>query len=555
MTRRNVRGAATAVPVMITRAPDVSGGPLMAQAAIQAHAAATANRAAPAVRAALLAETRQAAQADAGTEATPAAVAPAAITQNRSAAPVQTRTADQAAAGEAAARSEDGAAAASGGNTVTVTSATATPVDGGGFDVTMALELRAYGDSFGVAREAEAAIRAPGATRATVQEAILRAASARNAATVAGVAPAGSAARVTVCERETFRSRAIDSLLLRAGRTNAVSAQNQTAARDFRGLSFAELAGESLRAAGQSPAGLAPHQRIDRAMAVSDFPTILGQALNLSLENEVDEQPLSFTQFSVEVPLANLHPQTVASMGGYAAFRRTPEGSEVPFTSTNERFETWQPAVFSERVGFTFEALVNDRLSALTDQPRSIAEGWARTQTQEFYAQFSGNGRIMSDGNPLFHASHNNLLTASAGAPSKARLNALRQTMMLQTDANGRRINLMPSFILAPTPHLEAVEDVLAPLLAGMAVTIPDRIPKWIQNLRPIIEPELNQYSLAHWYAVANRAFQHGYLAENGGLELIDLPEGGVNGMFWKARGVFGAGPVGWTRIARQNGA
>jgi hypothetical protein len=421
--------------------------------------------------------------------------------------------------------------------------------------VSMALELRSQAENFGVAAEAEAAIRARGATRATVQEAILRAASARNAATVAGVAPAGSAARVTACERETFRSRAIDSLLLRAGRTNAVSAQNQAAARDFRGLSFAELAGECLRAAGQSPAGLERHQRIDRAMATSDFPVILGQALNLSLENEVAAQQLSFTQFSVEVPLTNLHPQTVAGMGGYGAFPRTPENSEVPFTSTNERAETWQPAVFSQRVGFSFEALINDRLSALTDQPRDIAEGWGRTQTREFYAQFAGTGRIMSDGNSLFHASHSNLLTASAGGPSKARLNALRELMMLQTDANGQRINLMPSVILSPTTHFSAIEDLLAPLLAGMAVTQAERIADWMRNLQPIIEPELNQYSTAHWYAIADRAFQHGYLGGAGGLELIDLPEGAANGTFWKARGVFGAGPVGWTRIARQNGA
>jgi hypothetical protein len=550
MTRRTNRGAATAVPVMLTRAPDISGGPLMAQAI-----ATQANRAAPAVRAALqgLARSADASTETVATAAAAAAVAPAAVAQNRSAAPVQTRTADAAAADEAAARSEDDAA--TGANTVTVTSATATAVEGGGFDVSMALELRAQAENFGVAAEAEAAMRARGATRATVQEAILRAATARNAANVAGVAPAGSAARVTSCERETFRSRAIDSLLLRAGRTSAVTAQNQAAAREFRGLSFAELAGECLRSVGNSPMGLAPHQRLDRAMAVSDFPTILGQALNLSLENEVDAQPLSFTQFSVEVPMANLHPQTVASKGGYGGFRRNPEGSEVPFTSTNERFETWQPAVFGERVGFTFEALVNDRLSALTDQPRDIAEGWARTQTREFYAQFSGNGRIMSDGNSLFHSTHANLITASAGGPTKARLNALRELMMLQTDANGQRINLMPSFILAPTAHLSAVEDLLAPLLAGMAVTIPDRIPEWMSNLQPIIEPELNQYSTAHWYAVANRAFQHGYLGGTAGLELIDLPEGAVNGMFWKARGVFGAGPVGWTRIARQNGA
>eukprot|EP01038_Epipyxis_sp_PR26KG_P014153 gene14153-18991_t len=249
-------------------------------------------------------------------EAAPAAAVPAA--------PLQTRE-DAAAAGAG----DSGAAAAPAAAMPTaVQSATGTVVEGaeGGLTVNVALELRGMAERLGVARVAEQALVAPNATADTVRAVILSA--------VAGAqrqAAEGPSARIIVDERETFRGRAIDGLLLRA-RPNlerGMEAGQLAAAREFRGMSFERLAEETLRLIGGSVRGQTRAQLIRSALATTDFTQLLTGGLGRSLQAAYESVPVIYDQFCQRKTITDFRIQTAIGISGFGEMRVVPEGGEA----------------------------------------------------------------------------------------------------------------------------------------------------------------------------------------------------------------------------------
>lgn len=482
-------------------------------------------------------------------EAAPAAAVPAA--------PLQTRE-DAAAAGAG----DSGAAAAPAAAMPTaVQSATGTVVEGaeGGLTVNVALELRGMAERLGVARVAEQALVAPNATADTVRAVILSA--------VAGAqrqAAEGPSARIIVDERETFRGRAIDGLLLRA-RPNlerGMEAGQLAAAREFRGMSFERLAEETLRLIGGSVRGQTRAQLIRSALATTDFTQLLTGGLGRSLQAAYESVPVIYDQFCQRKTITDFRIQTAIGISGFGEMRVVPEGGEAKRKAMNEYPEQYRLAKMEEILSITFEALVNDDLGAFQGTSDRLALMARTSERRAVYQLFNGNGPTMADGLTLFHANHRNLITASPGAPNVARLGAVRQSLRRQTDApqgtaastDATSLNLGLQFVLSPTTHETTLDQLFAGVATGLqgdgaAIARTDLLLGNLKSVIPIVDPMLDDYSTANWFGLPAKEFgaiHYGYLEGEDGLVVEELPPGYVSGVEVKARLAFVAAAADW---------
>jgi len=113
--------------------------------------------------------------------------------------------------------------------------------------------------------------------------------------------------------------------------------------------------------------------------------------------------------------LGNLQPKN--ELGEYKSIA-IPDGEKSSIAAATKGFI----------LNISREAIINDDLGALTDQASAAGRAAARTVEVDVYALLlsnSGAGPTMNDGNPLFHASHNNI-DATGAAISVDRLESAR---------------------------------------------------------------------------------------------------------------------------------
>jgi hypothetical protein len=496
----------------------------------------------------------------------PAAVRNALASQSREVAPVtqvpvaplQTREdpAAPAAAGDAA------PAPAAGASPTSVQAATGQVAEGadGGWTVNLVLELRSQAESFGahVAKAAEAAMRQSGATEASVRAAILTAAASAQRAQTGS----GSSARVIVDERDTFRQRAMDGLVLRArpNLSKGMDDKRLGAARDFRGMSFERLAEECLQFSNATTRGLTRAELIRSALSTTDFPQLLSGALGRSLQAAYEGVPVIYDQFCQRKTITDFRVQTAIGLSGFGEMRVVPEGGEAKRKDMNEYPEQYKLAKMEEILSITFEALVNDDLGAFQGTSDRLALMGRTSERRAVYQLFGANGPVMADGLTLFHANHRNLITTSPGAPTVTRLGAIRQTMRKQTDqpagtgTGGTSLNLGLQFVLAPTQHETTLDQLFAGVATGLqgdgaAIARSDLLLGNLKSVIPIVDPMLDDYSATNWFGLPAKeygAVGYGYLEGEDGLVVEELPPGLVSGIQLKARLAFAAFALDW---------
>ncbi|MCA3697179.1 MAG: hypothetical protein INF09_10950, partial [Aquidulcibacter sp.] len=409
------------------------------------------------------------------------------------------------------------------------------------------------------------AMTARGATVDQVRAAILTAA----AGAQRQAAPAGGSARVIVDERDTFRQRAMNGLILRAQPNLARNRTEQelTAAREFRGLSFERLAEECLRANNQPTRGLSRGELIRSALSTSDFPNLLGGALSRTLRELYEFQPAVYREVAQRRSVADFRTQTSIGLSGLGEMRRVPEGGEPKRKDMAELPESYALEKFEEIIPITFEALVNDDLGAFQSVAPLMAAMALATERRAFFSLFTPTGPTMSDGVALFNAAHRNLITASPGAPTVTRLGAVRQALRMQTDApqgvsGGNRINMPFAFVLSPTTHETTLDQLFAGTITGLqadgaAIARNDLLLGNLKSVVPIIDPMLDDNSTANWFGLppsAYGAFIYAYLQGEDGLVTEELPPGRVSGIEIKARLAFAAACLDWRGVVQHTG-
>lgn len=260
--------------------------------------------------------------------------------------------------------------------------------------------------------------------------------------------PEHNSFEVLTTEKEKFRAAAEDGIVLRSGINHKIE-KPALGARDLMGYSLTELARHSLRLAGQPYSGNSL-EMVGRAMTTSDFPYILANVANKSLQLGWETTPETWKTWCATGSVNNFLEHTQVNPSEFSDLEELPEGSEYKYGKRTETKETYKVVTYGKMAAITRQAVINDDLNAITSNFMGMGEAAQRKVGDLPYAVLIANA-VMGDGVALFDVStHANYVT-SGGAPGTSTIAAMILAMGIQKDLQGlRALNINPEYIIMP---------------------------------------------------------------------------------------------------------
>lgn len=235
---------------------------------------------------------------------------------------------------------------------------------------------------------------------------------------------------------------------------------------------------------------------VKAAMSTSDFPAILENSLGKALRSGFATEPATYTAWTRKITVPDFKPQSRSILGSAPDLLPVAEGAEYKYGSLDEdKSLPYQVGKYGRMVALTWEALVNDDLGAFMRMTEAMGQAAARAEGDIVYNSFAENagaGPTMQDGNPLFHASHNNIATGTFTTVTAEALGAARVRLRRQQAVGGGQLNLTPRYLLV-APELEQAAETLLAAAARSLVTGADNalVPAWLARLELVVEARL----------------------------------------------------------------
>lgn len=278
-----------------------------------------------------------------------------------------------------------------------------------------------------------------------------------------------SPAVVTRDGRDKWLQGAMNAILMRAGVAEivmqAAKARGETIdlnPGEFRGATMAMLAAEALQRTGESPRSRDPMMVVGQAFTAKssvpglnnsgDFAILLENTLNKTLLAAYGLAPRTWNRFCRVGSVTDFRPHPRYRTGSFGALDLLAADGEIRQRSISDgRKETITASTRANIIGLTRQAIANDDLSVFSSLAVDLGRQAGLSVELDVYALLASNPN-MSDGNALFSAAHNNIITTGGGAPSVAQLDAMRVLMKNQRDISSNEVlDLSPAIWLGPT--------------------------------------------------------------------------------------------------------
>jgi len=373
-------------------------------------------------------------------------------------------------------------------------------------------------------------------------------------------------------DKEKTRSAMTNALVLRINPNAAtvMGEENVRAAEDFRGMNLLRFAEEALIRSGVRTSGMSSKDIATFALGgkvrglhhTTDFPLLLMDTVNRTLLAQYAIQERTFTAWARRSTMNDFRAVTRVRLSEMLGnLEKVQEGGEYKYGTFSEGGETYKLAKYGKIIGITWEAIINDDLSAFDRLPQAFAASAARLQTNIVYSMLLANGFTqMNDGNALFSAAHGNFVgtaanqTAGGTALSEASLTTAYTAFRSQKDAAGNKLNLKPKFLIVGPKN-----EFLAQKLTSVnfvATKQSDTPVGSLTGLTLVVDAEIENYE---WFLAADPAsldtVEYAFLAGQEEL-FIDQREGfDTDGLEVKARLIFAAKAIDWRGLYRNNGA
>ena len=278
------------------------------------------------------------------------------------------------------------------------------------------------------------------------------------AAILEGMRQTGSptSVQVTRDEGDTFRQRATDALILRAGIQIQHPAEG---CNEFRAMSLRDLAIECLSREGQNTGALLRMSSDDLYGELcrqfynpsAAFPAILDSTIRKSIVELYNSVPTTFEAITTKGTLKDFK-QTADHeyvIGGVGDFLMVPENGEIkPDKPRTEMLPQRKLDTYGKQFSMTRQAFINDDIGFLTKVPGLYATAAKKTINKQVYTILFKNAKVF-DGLQLFCDKHKNIMKKGS-KPSQASIQAMITKMGKQTDHFGEAIYITPQIIVVP---------------------------------------------------------------------------------------------------------
>ncbi|PSM20217.1 hypothetical protein C7T96_04000 [Nitratireductor sp. StC3] len=256
------------------------------------------------------------------------------------------------------------------------------------------------------------------------------------------------------------------------------------------------------------------------AHATSDFPSLLIEAGHRALQERFAETPTVLKALSRSRSVGDFRAHTIIRPGEAPALEKLTEDGEITFGTTGSMESEFSVESYARAFALSRKAIVNDDLGAFADFNVAFAQSATAREAMEFFKLLSSNsfaGATLKDGNPLFHASRNNV-AQTPGELDVPALAVARHAMRTHKNVNGVGLAGVTPSVLVVGPALETAGEKL---LAALAATKTDDVNPFAGRLKLLVE---NQYEGAGWWLfgepTSRPAFTHGYLSGREGPQV-----------------------------------
>lgn len=302
-----------------------------------------------------------------------------------------------------------------------------------------------------------------------------------------------------VDRNKEFKAAATDALLMRAG-LNVKDPSPM--ARDIQSMSIVGIAENYLKMQGKSSINMSPTAIIKAAHTTSDFPLLLANTLGKSLTMGYENEPSTHMQWTGEKEAPDFRPQSMITLSEAPALEEVREAGEYTHGSFGESAESFSIKTYGRLFAITRQAEINNQLGDFINQAAAFGASSRRKEADLVYAKLLSS-TSMSDGNPLFHASHGNL-ASSGTALSVTSLALARAAMRKQKGINSLQyIDPVPRFLIVPVA-LETVAEQLVASLVDPSKSNDTTNVQWVRNLTVVADPRLDDDSEVSWYLAAS---------------------------------------------------
>jgi hypothetical protein len=374
-------------------------------------------------------------------------------------------------------------------------------------------------------------------------------------------------ARITQDEGDTLRRSIESSILLRANpQALPANAPEREMARNYRGmrllevgrLFFEEAHGVKLRGLGTLElAGALLGMTQVRAAGMhstSDFANLLANIATKRLRDAYGLAPQTFKAFSRQSNNPDFKAKSVVQLSAAPAFKLVREGQEYSYGGLTDGKEQYALATFGRIIAITRQALINDDLGAFDRLPMMYGRAAADLESNVVYNILLDNA-AMSDTVALFHATHANLMSASAIDETNLGLadKAIReQRGFAAKSADREYLNLMPKFVLTGTAkRIEAQK-----MITAVTPNATSGVNVFQNALEPITEQRITGNK---WFLIADPAtidtIEYAYLDGEEGVFTEQRQGFNVDGIEVKARLDFAAKAIDWRGMVYNPGA
>ncbi len=256
---------------------------------------------------------------------------------------------------------------------------------------------------------------------------------------------------------DKFRAAALDGLLMRCGHRIEKPADG---ARQFRGMRLTEIIRESLELQGVNTRGMDPRALAGRALAPassSDFPNLLGALVNKSLISAYMEAPATWRPLVAVTDATDFKTKYAVKLSGAPDLMPLRENGEYVTAELSDSKESYAVTTKGRIIYLTRTMIINDDLGGFNRVSMMFGQAARRFENSTVYGLITGNA-AMSDGENLFSAAHNNLLTGADLDSSS--LSVGRAAMRRQVGMKGETLDVLPAFLLT-APEGETNAEVL----------------------------------------------------------------------------------------------
>lgn len=373
-------------------------------------------------------------------------------------------------------------------------------------------------------------------------------------------------------DAEKVRSAMANALVLRIDPRSAsvMGEENVRAAAEYKGQDFLRFAEESLIRSGINTSGYSKREIATLALGgkvrglhhTTDFPLLLMSTVNRTLLAQYAIQERTFTSWARRSTINDFRPITRVRLSEILGnLEEVKEGAEYKYGTFSEAGESYKLAKYGKIIGITWEAIVNDDLSAFDRIPQAFAVKAANLQSDIVYSMILANGfATMSDGNALFSAAHGNFVgtannqTAGGTALSEASLGLAYTSFRQQKGSDGSFLNLRPKFLIVGPKN-----EFLAQKLTSVNYTATKQIDTptaSLTGLTLVVDARIQNYE---WFLSADPAqidtVEYAFLAGEEELFIEERDGFNIDGIEVKARVVFAAKGLDWRGLYRNNGA